>query len=470
MERIKEKIEEDQKDSLPYADPISLIISPGRSDVKCPELLPCYFFDFMVGTSTGGLIAVMLGRLRMSVDDAIKAYWNLGANIFPPRVILPSQRRERLKRAINSVIQSHCLCHQAGGPCVGEQEELRQHDYAEFSDDNYRKNKSTRNLTCKAALVTQRRGGGDSNEVYLFRTYNNTINRPSIQNIPNPKLLDKSKLSIWKACCASTASRKHFGVMVIKDAQYIDGGADNNNPSGIALDEARAVSRSTEPKVAAMISLGCGEKIKPGWLGGSPFTIATLKALTRRVTDTEKTHQNTKKACQQAGTPYFRFNVKPYQRNSGLKKIKMDHCKKKSKKPWWMFGGQMQIPDEKEMPPWYIDLQSEAGSSNDSHDSDVSPGSEPDQQQRSEFDPDKYFYSTYNTIFMETMKYCEVRDVGRHEQEVRVEIDRCAEVLLAYARARHRDHSERWKCFISHPDPRHPQYMTSGYRRNGDEP
>ncbi|CAG9938242.1 unnamed protein product [Clonostachys rosea f. rosea IK726] len=467
MERIKEKIKEDRKRAIPYANPISLITSQGRSDLADPELLPCYFFDFMVGTSTGGLIAVMLGRLRMSVDDAIKAYWNLGANIFPPGVILPSQRRERLKKAINSVIQSHCLCHQDKGPCVGEEEELRQHDYAEFSDHNYPKDK--RNLTCKAALVAQKRGG-DSNEVYLFRTYNNKLNKHGIQ-VPNAKLLDEAKLAIWKACCASTASRKHFGVMVIKDAQYIDGGADNNNPSGIALNEARAMSRSTEPKVAAMISLGCGEKIKPGWLGGSPFTIATLKALTRRVTDTEKTHQNTQMFCQEAGTPYFRFNVKPYQGNSGLKKIKMDHRKKKSKQPWWMFGGHRQITGEKEMPSWYQSLQSGAGASNNgNHDSDVSAGSKSDQQQRSGFDSNKYFYSTYNTIFMETMKYCEVRHVGTHEQKVSDEIDKCAEVLLAYARTRYRDHSERWKCFISHPDSRHPQYITSGYRRNGDEP
>ncbi|CAI6095735.1 unnamed protein product [Clonostachys chloroleuca] len=439
MERIKEKIKEDQKRAIPYANPISLITSQGRSGIDDPELLPCYFFDFMVGTSTGGLIAVMLGRLRMSVDDAIKAYWNLGANIFPPGVILPSQRRERLKKAINSVIQSHCLCHQDMGPCVGEEEELRQHDYAEFSDHNYPKDK--RNLTCKAALVAQKRGG-ESNEP-----------------------------AIWKACCASTAPRKHFGVMVIKDAQYIDGGADNNNPSVIALNEARVMSRSTEPKVAAMIRLGCGEKIKPGWLGDSPFTISTLKALTRRVTDTEKTHQNTQMFCQQAGTPYFRFNVKPYQGNSGLKKIKMDHCKKKSRQPWWMFGGQRQIPGEKEMPDWHKNLQSKAGlSSNDNHDSDVSAGSKSDQHQRSGFDSNRYFYSTYNTIFMEMMKYCEVRHVGTHEQKVSDEIDNCAEVLLAYARARYRDHSERRKCFISHPDSRHPQYITSGYRRNGDEP
>ena len=30
-----------------------------------PALLPCHYFDFMIGTSTGGLIALMLGTLGM---------------------------------------------------------------------------------------------------------------------------------------------------------------------------------------------------------------------------------------------------------------------------------------------------------------------------------------------------------------------------------------------------------------------
>lgn len=38
------------------------------------ELLPAHYFDFMYGTSTGGLIATMLGRLRMSVPQCLELY------------------------------------------------------------------------------------------------------------------------------------------------------------------------------------------------------------------------------------------------------------------------------------------------------------------------------------------------------------------------------------------------------------
>ncbi|KAL6171038.1 hypothetical protein ACJQWK_03983 [Exserohilum turcicum] len=46
------------------------------------KYLPCHYFDFMCGSSTGGLIAIMLGRLRMSVADCMKEYEDLSHQIF----------------------------------------------------------------------------------------------------------------------------------------------------------------------------------------------------------------------------------------------------------------------------------------------------------------------------------------------------------------------------------------------------
>ena len=44
--------------------------------------LPCHYFDYVSGTSTGGLIAILLGRLRRSVDEAIREYKDICATIF----------------------------------------------------------------------------------------------------------------------------------------------------------------------------------------------------------------------------------------------------------------------------------------------------------------------------------------------------------------------------------------------------
>lgn len=46
------------------------------------EIRPCDVFDLIIGTSTGGLIAVMLGRLRMAVDQCITAYEKVGGRVF----------------------------------------------------------------------------------------------------------------------------------------------------------------------------------------------------------------------------------------------------------------------------------------------------------------------------------------------------------------------------------------------------
>lgn len=43
---------------------------------------PCNIFDLIVGTSTGGLIAVMLGRLHMSIDECIATYERVGGEVF----------------------------------------------------------------------------------------------------------------------------------------------------------------------------------------------------------------------------------------------------------------------------------------------------------------------------------------------------------------------------------------------------
>ncbi|KAG9077252.1 hypothetical protein FS749_010876, partial [Ceratobasidium sp. UAMH 11750] len=60
----------------------SLRILKAIMDRISPGARPCEYFDLIAGTSTGGLIAIMLGRLRMSVDDCIKQYHRLAKKIF----------------------------------------------------------------------------------------------------------------------------------------------------------------------------------------------------------------------------------------------------------------------------------------------------------------------------------------------------------------------------------------------------
>jgi patatin-like phospholipase/acyl hydrolase len=82
---------------------------------------PCDYFDMIGGTSTGGLIAVMLGRLRMTVDECIDAYTSLSDRVFEKkghRVKVNGKLQGRfdaaeLERAIKQIIASCSLSEDA---------------------------------------------------------------------------------------------------------------------------------------------------------------------------------------------------------------------------------------------------------------------------------------------------------------------------------------------------------------------
>ncbi len=49
---------------------------------KWAELKPCDYFDLIGGTGTGGLIAIMLGRLRMGIEDCKSVYQEMTRFVF----------------------------------------------------------------------------------------------------------------------------------------------------------------------------------------------------------------------------------------------------------------------------------------------------------------------------------------------------------------------------------------------------
>lgn len=93
---------------------------------------PCDYFDLIGGTSTGGyelsssyllcanepdsIIAIMLGRLRMTVGECIQAYDKVGQAAFTPKqrfISLPARPKgafsaTALEGAIKQVVREHC--------------------------------------------------------------------------------------------------------------------------------------------------------------------------------------------------------------------------------------------------------------------------------------------------------------------------------------------------------------------------
>lgn len=79
------------------------------------ELLPCHYFDYMYGTSTGGLISVMLARLRMTVPQCLDIYRRVGHELFGHRRnILPlatKYHHKPLEKAVRDIVKQYCKLH-----------------------------------------------------------------------------------------------------------------------------------------------------------------------------------------------------------------------------------------------------------------------------------------------------------------------------------------------------------------------
>lgn len=80
------------------------------------DLFPCHYFDFMYGTSTGGIIATTLGRLRMTVPEALELYRKVGDDLFGirrSRVPLRTKYyHEPLEKAVREIVKSRCKDHE----------------------------------------------------------------------------------------------------------------------------------------------------------------------------------------------------------------------------------------------------------------------------------------------------------------------------------------------------------------------
>lgn len=86
-----------------------------------PSPRPCEHFDIICGTSSGGLLAILFGRLRMSCSEAREAYETLGKLIFFEEegtgnidIRLDDANRDRLRKELERIV--------AGS--VGNSEEL----------------------------------------------------------------------------------------------------------------------------------------------------------------------------------------------------------------------------------------------------------------------------------------------------------------------------------------------------------
>lgn len=349
----------------------------------------------------------MLGRLRMDVDECISQYQDLSVRIFTPRRYLRLYSGERLKECIIQVVQKHCKCKPE---CAGSLERFRQYDFAEEGDHI-----GNPNFTCKTlvfsnsdycadkqyssrySILVSQRHSNNADETYLFRSYNHKPRKADNLLEPNPGTLERSDVTIWEACRATSAAPFYFPKIYVEDRWHMDGAVGENNPSPLAWNEAdqmTSVPGSNRPgAIAMLVSIGTGAPRKESRFGG-PLKLA--RWIRRNITDTRKPHTYVSSIAQTSGSPYYRFDVghgeSHRMEHNGISTVKLSDCKPKT---------------------------------------------------------------------LDTLQECTQAYLGWKgaDEDVPQLIEDCANILLDHARRRRTEDSQRWKRFISHPSPDHPQYI-----------
>jgi patatin-like phospholipase/acyl hydrolase len=182
------------------------------------RLEPWQEFDMIAGTSTGGLIAIMLGRLRMPVDECIEAYQDLSRKIFSP-VHSKSNVAGRAvaKFKVEGKFESEPLEEYVKLMC-------RKHNLSESEllKDDDGEGEAPKVFVCAVQ--------GSNSDSVVIRSYQNATGEWD-------ELYPMCK--IWEAARATSAASTFFDPIKIGHQRYVDGALRYNNPIDKAEEESR---------------------------------------------------------------------------------------------------------------------------------------------------------------------------------------------------------------------------------------
>ncbi|KAK4104346.1 FabD/lysophospholipase-like protein [Parathielavia hyrcaniae] len=315
--------------------------APRRSEI--PK--PCDHFDLIVGTGTGGLIALMLGRLRLDIETCKELYVRLTRMVFetdktiagiPYRSTL--FKATKLEEAIKECVKEHTVYVKEGndGSEVGSiasrssaaaypnrhisnasvvsfsarspsAQAAARPVYARGGNPNARLYDERENRT-KTAVTAMYKGSSRGGAPAMLRSYDS-------RREPAPEFDCK----IWEAGRATCAIGLAFKPIQIGQSVFHDDGPGNFNPSVTALDEA-VVNEWPGREVGVFVSIGTGKRPKgsdanqslwyEGFLG--EFAEARRK-LIAKIEGCEKIHEHLKREhLAKRGVNienYYRLNV-----------------------------------------------------------------------------------------------------------------------------------------------------------------
>lgn len=254
-----------------------------------PTPRPCEIFNLIGGTSTGGLLAIMLGRLQMDLVSCRQAYCDMSKGIFR-RVGLsfPGKQWADALRGV-SWFSGDAL-----------QAAIRQVVRDRISPAERTRLKAAGREPTEAPLLCPDESAPKcfvcaivdaTHECVRLRTYNSNSGA------------DELLYTIWEAGRATSAAPLYFPPMEIQGHRFYDGGMQSNNPILETIEEAYLLHGVDAP-IRALVSIGTGksESREPG-----RDLVRVMKSLSARTTNTEAKHDEFLRRYGSLHDSYFRL-------------------------------------------------------------------------------------------------------------------------------------------------------------------
>ncbi|KFY95917.1 hypothetical protein V500_02617 [Pseudogymnoascus sp. VKM F-4518 (FW-2643)] len=300
-------------------------------DSSDEERRPRDYFHLAAGTSTGGLIALMLFRLGMKTSDAIKEYRSLASKVFEPKIWKFSLHWRgpfgpvgywlgngwlKFKATFLSSRFSDQPLKDAIDHVVG--------DYGRNEDKDGKGNADL--LNEKAGRMFMCTTLKDKGESILLRSYKIPEDAipatfPSTDGAKEALKDELGKMSISVAACATSAAPTYLPEVKYETPlllfRFWDGGLLNNNPIDQLWRARYDLVKPDEPAppVSSVVSLGTSWSTATSW---SPFRfINTVTTAASFITNTESKHMDFKRFINRVKSrpgsakdiEYFRFNA-----------------------------------------------------------------------------------------------------------------------------------------------------------------
>ncbi|THY96535.1 hypothetical protein D6C93_04726 [Aureobasidium pullulans] len=257
-----------------------------RSQECGEDQSPWQVFHMIIGTSTGGLIAIMLGRLRMTVDECIDAYLALMGPIFAPGWaswaplgmklnIRSKYNTPELEKGIKKLVESK----------LGNEDELLWDDRPD---------------ACKVGVIAMH---GENAEKVVLSSYRKKKASAG---------LDQT-IKIWEAARATSAATSFFDPIIIGrfKQRFHDGATGANNPVNLLWREAlREFAGDDNVRLQAelqcLISLGTGQPDEQEWTTKATDVINRLKEFATETATTATIFEDNHATLRDKH--YFRFD------------------------------------------------------------------------------------------------------------------------------------------------------------------